>query len=295
MGRLSEIEIFANVVENSSFTKAAINLGISKGYVSQQINNLERRLHTKLVHRTTRRISLTEEGHQYYQKCREILDALEMADVSLTQAQEKPQGRLRISLMPGMLGEHYIAPLIADFHALYPELNLELFFSVRRVDLISENFDCAIRLGELPDSTLVAKKFSAIRYYICASTTYLKNNSKPTHPNDLKNHNCLISSRQTNRWTFTKNKQRINIKVSGNFICNNAFGIHSAVQKGLGIARLPEMYLKNNKTKLGILLKDWQYPASDLWIVYPQRELMPLRLKLFIEFMVQRFSLSTIA
>lgn len=292
MKTYSDFEIFVRVVQQRSFTQAANQLGISKAYVSQQISALEKRLNTKLMNRTTRKLLLTDAGELFYSKSVSILDAIEEAEASVTEQQSTPTGTLRISAPPGNLGEIYITSIITRFMQSYPEIVVELDLSTRHVDLLSENYDLVIRAGILPDSTLIAKKLCAFDYYICASPTYIKEHGAPKSPAELKNHPCLVIHGAKNKWLFQAGNKKTYVKVNPRFTCNSGHGLAMAAIEGIGITRLPSFQIAEplEQKKLRRLLTDYTLPGATLWLVYQQRTLIPSRLRLLIDYISEAFS-----
>ncbi len=292
MTSISDIEIFVNVVKHASFTRAAHQLGISKAHVSQQINHLEKRLNTKLINRTTRQMLLTEAGEHYYEKVAEILDLLEEAEESVSDQQCAPKGNLNISMPSGKIGENYLAPSIMKFMALYPNINIKLDLSTDRVDLLAGKYDLAIRAGDLPDSSLIAKKLCEFQYHIYASPAYIKMRGKPQTPKDLINHNCLLVHESMNKWPFKYERKTSHIKVGGSLICNNGHGLVAAVMNGVGVVRLPNFQVESlvKDKKVVKLLMSYQMPAANLWLVYQQNRHVPNRLRLLIDYLHSEFS-----
>ena len=187
------ISEFVAVAEASNFTQAAKKLLISTAQVSRQVSELEQRLNTKLFYRTTRKVTLTEEGQLFYQQCRSILEGLEVAERSLTNLQSLPQGKIKISA-PVTYGERHIIPLVNQFLIRYPQVEIEVQLSNQRINLIDEGYDLAIRLGQLDDSSLIAKRISSRQHFLCASPSYIQQHGKPETITDLKQHNCLLGS-----------------------------------------------------------------------------------------------------
>lgn len=190
MYRWEGVNEFVAVAETESFTRAASRLGVSTAQVSRQVSSLEARLSTRLFYRTTRRVSATEAGQIYYQHCRQVLDALEQAERSITNMQLVPRGRLRLTA-PVTYGEKSIAPLVNDFVARYPELDVEMNLTNQTLDLVAEGYDLAVRLGKLEDSSLMARRLASRTLYVCASPAYLSAHGTPHSLSELEHHNCL--------------------------------------------------------------------------------------------------------
>ena len=268
------------VAESGNFTQAAKKLLISTAQVSRQVSELEQRLNTKLFYRTTRKVTLTEEGQLFYQQCRSILDGLEVAERSLTNLQSTPQGKIRISA-PVTYGERHIIPLINQFLLQYPQVEIEVQLSNQRIDLIEEGFDLAIRLGQLNDSSLIAKRISSRQHFLCASPSYIEQHGKPETINDLKQHNCLLGS--ADFWLFADKK----VRISGNLRCNSGLGLVDAALKGIGIVQLPEYYIAEhiNNGELITLLEQQQRAEEGIWALYPQNKYLASKVKLLINFL----------
>ena len=297
---------FAAVVEKGSFTLAAKKLLISTAQVSRQINALESRLSTKLFYRTTRKVSPTEEGQLFYRQCRNILDGLDEAERSMTNLQGRPQGKINISV-PVTYGERHIVPLISDFLLRYPEVEINVHLSNQRVDLVEEGFDLAIRLGNLDDSTLVAKKISSRQHFLCASPAYVKQHGAPQSIAQLKDHNCLLGS--SDFWYFSLDKRpsvkgvsiepngkgsssNKKIRVTGSLRCNSGLGLVDAALKGLGIVQLPDYYLRKHieDGRLEKLLMQNEPLQEGIWAVYPQNKYLATKVRLLIDFLVEHLA-----
>lgn len=273
---------FVAVAEANSFTAAAKRLGISIAQVSRQVSALEKRLATKLLIRTTRKVSLTEFGSIYYHQCRRVLDGLEEAERSITDLHNIPTGKLKVTA-PATFGERWIAPLIHDFINLYPDLELELYLTNRTVDLIDEGFDLAIRVGNLDDSSMIAKKLASRTLFICASPSYIAKHGEPHSLTELSNHNCIKGSHDY--WHFLVDGKRKNISVTGNIKCNNGSALLDAAIKGLGIVQLPDYYVLPfiQQKKLLPFLLQYQEPEEQIWALYPNNRFLSAKVQLLIK------------
>src|SRR6266403_1503130 len=190
--RFDNMRVFAKVVENGSFTGAAERLGISASMVSQHVKELEERLAARLLNRTTRKVSLTEVGRAYYERCTRLLADLEEIEQAVSDMHAAPRGELRVNATP-TFGILQLAPTIADFTTRFPAISVELMLSERMVDLIEEGFDVAVRVGELPDSSLIARQLAPCRMVVCGAPSYFEKHGKPRTPADLTAHNCLMA------------------------------------------------------------------------------------------------------
>ena len=280
---------FTAVAESGNFTQAAKKLLISTAQVSRQVSELEQRLNTKLFYRTTRKVTLTEEGQLFYQQCRGILDRLENAERSLTNLQSTPQGKIKISA-PVTYGERHIIPLINQSLIQYPQVEIEVQLSNQRINLIEEGYDLAIRLGQLDDSSLIAKRISSRQHFLCASPSYIEQHGKPEIINDLKHHNCLLGS--ADFWLFSDPKSKDQqsdkkIRVTGSLRCNSGLGLVDAALKGIGIVQLPEYYISEhiNKGELITLLEQQQREQEGIWALYPQNKYLASKVRLLIDFL----------
>lgn len=275
---------FAAVVETGSFTAAAKRLGISTAQVSRQVNALEARLASRLLHRTTRKVTVSEHGSTYYQHCRQILDGLSEAEQSLNDLKSKPSGKLDITA-PVHYGESVIAPLINDFLKMYPELDVRLHLSNQQLDLIDEGYDLAIRQGNLQSSSLIAKRLASRTLYVCVSKKYIDTFGEPTKLSELDNHNCLQGLFY--HWGFQEKGKARNIRISGNLRCNSGRGLADAALKGLGIVQLPEHYVLNylNSGDLISILEDYRQPDEGIWAVYPQNRHLSPKIRLLLDYL----------
>lgn len=278
------INEFVSVAETQSFTRAAKNLKISTAQVSRQVSSLEKRLNIKLFYRTTRNVSLTQEAQLFYQHCRNLLDGLDAAEQAISNLQSSPQGTIKLSA-PVTYGEQKILPLINDFVQLYSEINVISNLSNSRVDLVENGFDLAIRLGQLKDSSLIAKKLAERSNYVCASPQYIKKFGEPHSLSELKNHNCLLGTRDY--WRFNEQEKEKNIRVQGNIRCNSGIGLVDAALKHLGIIQLPDYYLQPylDSGQLVTLLDNVREPPEGIWAVYPQNRYLSPKIRLLLDYL----------
>ena len=284
------ISEFVAVAEASNFTQGAKKLLISTAQVSRQVSELEQRLNTKLFYRTTRKVTLTEEGQLFYQQCHSILEGLESAERSLTNLQSSPQGKIKISA-PVTYGERHIIPLINQFLIQYPQVEIDVQLSNQRISLIDEGYDLAIRLGQLDDSSLIAKRISTRQHYLCAAPSYLERHGKPDSISDLKQHNCLLGS--ADFWLFgDKRGSNKKLRVSGNLRCNSGLGLVDAALKGIGIVQLPEYYVSKHiaQGELVVLLNDYQREQEGIWALYPQNKFLANKVRLLIDFLKENLT-----
>lgn len=284
---------FVAVAETESFTAAAKQLDISTAQVSRQVSALESRLATKLFHRTTRKVSVTEAGTIYYQHCRQVLDGLEAAEDAISEMLSKPTGKLKITA-PVTYGEATIAPLVNNFLARYPELDVQLHLSNQTVDLIDEGYDLAIRQGKLKDSTMMAKRLSSRTFYVCASPAYLSAHGEPVTPNALEKHNCLQS--MNNYWYFQEKGKPHNIRLSGNLRSNSGSALLDAALKGIGIVQLPGDYVCSyiESGQLIVLLEQYRAPDEGVWALYPHNRHLSPKVRMLLDYLGEELSDSSI-
>lgn len=293
MDQLTAMRTFRRVVELGSFTAAARSLSLSKAAVSKQVGELEAHLGATLIHRTTRRLSATEVGSAYFERCVRLLDEFEAADAEVRHLQAEPTGSLRLSV-PNAFGVTQMAATINELSQRYPKLRLIIEASDRFVDLIEEGFDAAIRIRtELPDSSLIARKLCTIPRYVCASPEYLKKFGEPQRPEDLKAHNCLIYTQSPTPfdWGFRTAQGRKTVRVSGTMQSNHGLLLMDPLLAGRGIALLPlftiEDVLKTGKIKR--LLTDFPTDEVTLHVVYPQNRHLSPKVRVLVDLMAEHF------
>ncbi|MBL8710573.1 MAG: LysR family transcriptional regulator [Rhodospirillaceae bacterium] len=293
MDQLTAMRTFRRVVEMSSFTAAARSLGLSKAAVSKQVGELEAHLGATLIHRTTRRLSATEVGNAYFERCVRLLDEFEAADAEVRHLQAEPTGSLRLSV-PNAFGVTQMAATINELSQRYPKLRLIIEASDRFVDLIDEGFDAAIRIRtELPDSSLIARKLCTIPRYVCASPEYLERFGEPQRPEDLKSHNCLIYTQSPTPfdWGFRTAQGRKTVRVSGTMQSNHGLMLMDPLLAGRGIALLPlftiEDVLKSGRVKR--LLTDFPTDEVALHVVYPQNRHLSPKVRVLVDLMAEHF------
>lgn len=276
------INEFVAVAETQSFSTAAKILNISTAQVSRQVSALEKRLKVKLFYRTTRKVSLTQEALLFYQHCRNLLDGLDNAEQAITNLQSSPQGKIKLTV-PVTYGEQKILPLVNDFVALHNEIEVTTELTNHRVDLIDGGFDVAIRLGQLQDSSLIAKQLSQRSNYVCVSEAYLQTHGEAYSLSELKHHNCLLGTRDY--WRFIEQGKEKSLRVEGNLRCNSGVALVDAALKGIGIVQLPDYYVQAHikSGRLVTILDQFREPAEGIWAVYPQNRYLSPKIRLLIE------------
>lgn len=290
MSRLFETELFVRVVEEGSLTAASRRLDVTASYASKLVTRLEERLGVPLLIRTTRKLTLTEAGRLYYERCAEALQNLEAADASVAELQRSPRGRLRVTL-PSTFGVRFVLGLLAEFKGLHPDLTLELVFLDRQVDLIGEGFDVAIRAGELGDPRLIARKLVATERVVCGSPAYLERAGAPDSPQSLGRHECLQYAYATTpgRWQMRAGEVEVEVEVSGHMVANSASMLVEAAIHGQGLIFVPMFHVAEalRARKLRRALPTWSWPMG-VYAVYPPTPRVPLKVRLFVDFMVER-------
>ena len=293
MDNLTDIAVFVRVVERGSFTLAAGDLELSRAAVSKYVSRLEERLGARLMQRTTRRLSLTEAGAALFEASRGAIERIEEAEAAIARFQSEPRGRLRVSA-PMSFGILHLGPLIAEFARAHPLVTLDLTFDDRFVNVVEEGFDVALRIGRLADSSLVARKLAATRLVVCAAPSYLAEHGEPEVPEDLAAHNCLLYSylATANVWRFTAPDGReISVAVGGSLRANNGIVGAEAAVAGAGILMTPTFYVGPliRAGKLKQILSAYCGSEIGIHAVYPQREHVPPKVRVFVEFLAKRF------
>jgi len=293
MDQLAAIEAFVRVAESGSFSKAAERLQSSKSAVSRQVSALETELGARLLHRTTRALTLTEAGRSYFERAARILADLAEANASVGQLQAAPRGRLRVSA-PMSFGFLHLAPAVPEFLDRYPDVELDMIMNDRFVDLVDEGFDMAVRIGTLADSSLVARRLAPMRRTVCASTAYLDKHGTPASPDDLKTHECLCYSNvgMAQEWRFVRPDGRPwPVEVRGRLHANNGDALRAAALRGFGLAVLPS-FLVGRDFQSGALvsvLEEFLSQDSAVHAVYPHARHLSPKVRAFVDFLAERF------
>jgi DNA-binding transcriptional LysR family regulator len=293
MDRLKQIESFAAVATKGSLTAAANAEGVAPAVIGRRIDALEERLGVKLLVRTTRRITLTHEGSAFLEDCQRILTELATAEASVTEGGVKASGHLRITA-PAGFGRRHVAPLVPRFLGLHPDVSLSLNLSDRVVDIVNEGFDCAVRVGDLPDSSLVSVRLADNRRMCVATPDYLKRHGTPKTPGELSKHRCLLLSSESSQprgWAFTLDSKVIHIRPGGTLDCSDGQVLHDWCAQGLGIAWRSTWEVQDevNDGRLIAVLEEFAAPPNGVYAVFPQRKHLPLRVRLWIDFIKQAY------
>ncbi len=292
METLSDIAVFVQVVRSGSFTGAADKLGLSKSVVSKYVTRLEDRLGARLLNRTTRRLSLTEVGRAFYQRSRTALEQIEEAEAEVSRLQGEPRGELRLSC-PMSFGILHVAPQLAEFQARYPELSVDMVLDDRQVDLVDEGFDLAIRIGELPDSSLVARRLGPCRHIVCGSPEYFARHGVPQSPEDLSEHWALTYRYQDSpaEWHFVGDDgSHHQVAINSRLQMNNSLALREAVLKGAGVTLTPT-FVVGADIKAGRLrpaLTEYKTLQISIYAVYPQRKHLSPKVRAFVDFLSQQ-------
>lgn len=285
MELLNHMSYFVEVVKAKSFRGAAESLGMPNSTLSRKIGELEKTIGLRLLHRTTRKIELTEAGQIYYERCRRIVDEARLAHEQLGTMLANPEGLLRISL-PADFAIVILTPIICQFSERYPGISFDFDLTPRNVDLVSEPFDLAIRMGTQPDSGLIARKLGALPRYIYASPQYLRMKGEPVSPQDLSGHECLIMRpEKTATWHLYQGQEKESIRASGRFQMNSIGMMRRLANMGMGVAILPELIVAEDVKTGGLtrILSSFEAEAVTIYALTETR-LLPAKVQVFIEF-----------
>ncbi len=287
MDRLKQIESFVTVAAKGSLTATAQADGVARAVIGRRIDGLEERLGVKLLVRTTRRITLTHEGSAFLENCQRLLIDLANAEASVSAGGVKASGHLRITA-PAGFGRRHVAPLVPGFVARHPEVSLSLNLSDRVVDIVNEGVDCAIRVGDLPDSSLVSVRLADNRRLCVAAPSYLQRAGVPTTPSELMRHACLTLSSdasQTRGWAFMVDGALTHLRPSGRLDCSDGQVLHEWCLGGLGIAWRSTWEVEGDMAagRLQVLLEGFAAPPNGIYAVFAQRKHLPLRVRLWID------------
>lgn len=293
MDRFSEIRAFVTVAEQGSFVAAADRLELSRAMVTKLVSALEGRLGVRLMHRTTRRLSLTAEGESYLAEASVLLSELDELESRLSQGASRPAGRLRVTA-PVSFGQRFLGQAVTRFHQLYPHIEIELSLSDRRVDLVEEGYDLALRVTRMGDSSLIARRLAAVSDVVCASPEYLRVHGEPTHPGQLAEHNCLIYTLtdQAGTWSYrAPDGEEGRIKVHGSLRANNGDILVDAAVNGLGLTLQPRFLLQDALAQglLVEIMSDYRWHDLELYAVYPVRRHVPGKVRVFVDFLLVFF------
>ena len=293
MDKLKQLESFVAVATKGSLTATALAEGVAPAVIGRRIDALEERLGVKLLVRTTRRISLTHEGSAFLEDCQRLLADLANAEASVSAGGVKASGHLRVTA-PAGFGRRHVAPQVPRFIALHPEVSVSLNLSDRVVDIVNEGFDCAVRVGDLPDSSLISVRLADNRRLCVATPGYLKRAGVPQHPSDLARHECLTLSSdasQTRGWAFRVDGEVTHLRPHGRLNCSDGQVLHNWCLQGLGIAWRSTWEVQSEVAagRLQTVLEDFAAPPNGIFAVFPHARHLPLRVRLWIDLLKQTY------
>jgi LysR family transcriptional regulator for bpeEF and oprC len=295
MNKLQAMEVFVQVVDAGGFTKAADNMQLPKATVSTLVQSLELALDVKLLHRTTRQVSVTSDGAAYYERCLRILSDVRDAEESLSTNRANPSGRLRVDASTGIAAD-IIIPALPDFFARYPDIVIDLGCSDRPVDLIEEGVDCAIRGGVLADSSLIARRVGVLNFVTCASPAYLQLHGRPMHPSELAKHRCVnYFASKTGKaydWDFSRDGETIQMPTPASLAVNDSKAYIAAGLAGLGIMQMAGYVIAPliASGELELILEEWTSTPLPMHVVYPQNRHLSAKVRVFVEWVADLFS-----
>lgn len=293
MDTVNAMLVFARVVEANSFSEAARRLGLSKSAVSKQVASLEDRLGARLLNRTTRRLSPTEVGTALYERCARIAAEVEEAELIVTHLHAAPRGRLRVNA-PMSFGHHHLAPAIPAFMARYPELTIELTLNDRFVDVVEEGYDVAIRITQLKDSSLIARRLAPGRRIVCAAPSYIARHGRPRTVTDIAEHTCLAYtySERSDQWTLAgTDGRRHHIPINAVFSVNSGDALKAAALEGLGLVLLPTFLVGREvaEGRLVNLFPDVIDEFGGIYAIYPHSRHLTPKVRALVDFLAGRF------
>ncbi len=295
MDTLAAMRVFSSVVETGGLSAAGRALGLAPSSVSRRIAELEDLLGVRLLQRTTRKLSLTEAGETYYERCRDIVRAVEDANLAVTEKRAGPSGVLRVTA-PSSIARRHVVPAVAAFQCQYSAVRVVLSVTDRVADIVGEGLDVAVRIGQLEDSSLVARKVGEARRLVCASPVYLKRAGEPRHPAEISDHACATFRNHpgSNIWRFRRGDEKLEVRATGTFFADDGEALVAAACAGLGLALLPEWLLgpEISSGRLVEVLKDHTAdPAlTPLYAVYAPGPYVAPKVRAFVDFLAGRFA-----
>lgn len=294
MDKLKQLETFVAVATKGTLTAAALAEGVAPAVIGRRIDALEERLGVKLLVRTTRRITLTHEGSAFLEDCQRVLSDLAGAEAAVSAGGVRASGHLRVTA-PAGFGRRHVAPLVPPFLAEHPQLSVSLNLSDRVVDIVNEGYDCAIRVGDLPDSSLVSVRLADNRRLCVAAPAYLQRAGVPWHPSELARHECLTLSSeasQTRGWAFRVDGELTHLRPRGRLDCSDGQVLHGWCLAGLGIAWRStwEVAADISAGRLQVVLEDYAAPPNGIYAVFAHAKHLPLRVRVWIDFVKSRFA-----
>jgi DNA-binding transcriptional LysR family regulator len=298
MDSFKAMQAFTAVVRGRSYAAAADSLGVSRAVVTKYVMQLEDHLGARLLNRTTRRVSTTEVGEEYFSFCTRVLEEIRDAEAAIGLRQREAEGMLKI-MAPKSFGSLYLGKVVADFSRLHPNIRVSLLLtdlSLRSVDLVEQGFDLGIRLTAPADSSLVSRRLCAIRWVLCAAPAYVSEKGAPTEPGDLKNHACLLHYRSLTvptaaTWTFLRDSRTYPVRLTGSIVVNSVMALRQAALEGAGLALLPT-YCVGADLRSGALVQvmgRYEVAEEQVSVIFPHRNLLPMKSRLMIDFLVETF------
>jgi DNA-binding transcriptional LysR family regulator len=293
MDKFSAMHVFVKVVEQGSFASAATRLDLSTSTVSRHVADLEAHLNARLLNRTTRRLSLTEAGQAFYERCAALLGDLEEAEAAASASNAAPRGTIKLTCSVAF-GIRYLAPAIGAFQRKYPDMRFDISLSERMVDLVEEGLDLAIRIGDAGNPNLVARKIGEMRLVVCASPAYLRSRGRPKHPRALADHNCFTYAHLATRdhWRFfDQDGTLIHVPVQGSIHSNNGEMSAAIAAEGIGIALEPDFIVAPliASGRLVPILENFASPSTNIYAVYASRRHLSAKVRAFVDFLSARF------
>jgi DNA-binding transcriptional LysR family regulator len=292
MDKLNSIKAFTKVVQQGSFAAAGRELQLSRSAVSKYVIDLEQELGVALLVRTTRSASPTENGQAYYERCVAILADLEEAEAMVTRLQAEPRGILRINA-PMSFGTLHLGPALAEFMEKYPALRIQLILSDQQIDPVQEGFDVTLRIADLPSSSLIARKIAPAHRVFCAAPSYLQRRGTPQHPGDLRAHDCLAYGHLATgkQWKLTGPDGEHWIPIPWTLCTNNAEVLRDAAVRGRGIALLPTFIAGADLDvgRLQTILENYKVPEISVYAIYPETRHLSVKIRVFIDFLIEHF------
>ncbi len=291
MDRLKAIETFVRIAQTGSLSKAAQELGMSRALASAHLKQLEDHLGVRLMNRTTRQLSLTEAGQEYLAFSQTTLAAFEDAEQAVSRARDEPRGTLKILASMAFANIH-LAPVAADFSLTYPEIKISLILTdttFSPFDLIDQGYDLAVWMHAIEDMSIISTKLGDVRWPALASPQYLRENKRPEHPSDLVSHSCLLhrSIAPDATWRFDGPDGQVAVKVAGPLLTNSVFALRAGALAGLGVTLLPTYFIEDDirSGQLVEVFKDYDPPRRPIYVLYPHARYLPLKTRLFIDFL----------
>jgi len=293
LNNLNDMMVFLNVAEQGSFTAAANKIGLPKSNISRKISRLEEKLSVKLIERSTRALHLTEIGQVYFQHCQRIFEEMQNAQLCVENLSATPKGKIKLCTSVGA-GQELLAKPLADFYRLYPDIELDLKLTNRRVDIVEEGFDLAVRVGESPDSTLLSKKLVTVKLALFSSPAYIEQHSEITSPDQLSDHQCLLMNSVNDKaiWQLNSQNEQCRVSFTPRIRADDFNVLKTMVINHCGIGLFPE-YLCTDELKQGLIqrvLPHWTGRTIDIYAIYPSRKGVTPKIRVLLDFLADRLN-----